>query len=154
MQVQIARIRDTWIQEVKMSKREKDLRRTITTGEGAIDQRINDVLKKSHVYDNTEATSEFDHLFEEISESIQQTCDPSKLKQDCFELVYAIYSAYEKHNLPNHRACREFAFGEMMTHQENGDSPSLVKSNEIRKVDLFLEIDDLEKIQKVIYLFI
>lgn len=117
-------------------------------------QSTSEVLKKSHVYDNVEATSEFDHLFKEISEGIQQTCDPSKLKQDCFELVYAIYSAYEKHNLPYHRACREFAFGEMPTHLGNGDmSPSLVKSNETRKVDLFLEINDFEMIQKVIYLF-
>lgn len=98
---QISQIEDSWIQLLEIKKREKDLRRTITSGEGIIKERISYLLKSGEHYSKEQAEEQFNNLFEERSKEIGKNICESINKTDAyFSLIYSTYSSLEKFSLP------------------------------------------------------
>ncbi|RNA20096.1 von Willebrand factor type A domain containing [Brachionus plicatilis] len=91
---QIDQIEHFWKQSLRIKKREKDLRRTINSGEGIINERVNFLLRSGKNYNEEDAKNEFERLFAQMLEEIEKNVNESiKNKDSYFNLIYTIYSS-------------------------------------------------------------
>jgi hypothetical protein len=90
---QLDQFRDAWTQTFRIRIREKNMRHTVCSGEGIINERIKYLLKSGKIYNKLEAENEFNILFDERSFEITKNIH--------LDLIFSIYSALEKKNIPN-----------------------------------------------------
>jgi hypothetical protein len=99
---QLDQFKEAWAQTLKIRIREKNMRHTVCSGEGIINERIKYLLKSGKIYSKKEAEQEFNILFEERSLEIRKNINETIERSDDYvNLIYSIYSAFEKQNIPS-----------------------------------------------------
>jgi len=106
---QLDQFKEAWTQTLKIRIREKNMRHTVCSGEGIINERIKYLLKSGKIYDKKEAEQEFNILFEERSLEIRKNINETIERSDDYvNLIYSIYSAFEKQNIPSKTQIEKF----------------------------------------------